>query len=345
MKQAISRTRERVYGVALLAALSLVLAHCSAASCRKGADPEAECKAPCPPREGCPVDSSSSTAPVVEHTGEFKPRPIIAISMLGMDLFTHKEYTGHPFDISQFKHLPMDFDSKVTCEEHYHAAPIYEMAKVVDGLRKGYGLRPDQVQILFTRGTFGEHVPKWVRTKLEEHSERLGKDAFKVIVAKSFGGTDAIRALAEISDSAESREKIGEIDLLVLVDPTGPNMIEKEVLTFFDVDGKQQGRFPVPTFVKLTYDIVQRVDDPPFRGYFAGFPGQPNITNLSLTPDIIDHKYKYCGYCDCHVSDLTVSHSNMDELVVVGPLFERNLQFLTLPQLIRREYAAGLTEH
>jgi len=114
-----------------------------------------------------------------ETSGERQARRrIIAISMLGMDMATHKEYVGHPFDLEKYSHLPMEFEHEVKEREVHYAAPIYEMAKVVDKLRKEHGLSPCDVQLVFGRGTFGHCTQNHLHDALLRHSERLGKSSF-----------------------------------------------------------------------------------------------------------------------------------------------------------------------
>jgi hypothetical protein len=266
-------------------------------------------------------------------------RRVLIVVMIGMDLGGRKEYLEEEdCSLEGFEHIPVEYDADVKKRERGHVATVYEMALLADSLVKKHGLDYKDVQILVSRGTFGHHTQHFVEEHLARHVRRLGRDAFKVIIGKSFGGTDATRALMDISNSQAMRDSIGEVALLVLEDPTAPDGYVCRATTTFEVGGKAEPRFPVPTFVRAAYCAVQTVDDHPFRGLFAGWPGQPNVSNTVLRARDIDGRYWYGCKGKGKAMPLKLCHGGMDEILLVHPTFEYGGAAHTLQELVEREY-------
>jgi hypothetical protein len=272
-------------------------------------------------------------------THDGSPRPIIAVYLLGMDIAPHEEYgTSHKIALGRYDHLPMEFDWEVKNREHESAAPFYELAKVVDRLAQEFGLPDEKVRIYFGRGTFGNHPQRSLETKLAQYTNELGGDPFIVVVGKSFGGTDAIRAMQDLCDDKKLCGSIGNVDLLVLVDATAPTNIVGKVAFAEKLEDEDLLVYPIPPVVQRAYNAVQRVDDPPFQGHLINGTGQEHVSNEVLEPKEFNGRYSYSGYVGEEPVPLTVKHSHMDELVFVAPVFRYGGKRINLHDLIYEEY-------
>lgn len=243
-------------------------------------------------------------------------KDIIGVAMLGMNRFSQADL-DHPFDMSEFEQLPKQIHREVWDQYHdevNRSTLFYEACKAVDRIRQSVGLDHNDIQLIFGRGRPGDGSETRLREALMGHSQLHGKNTFKFVVAKSYGAADAMEALQEINSDPRLRDVVAPIDLLVILDGTALRLALRGLLEEYEVDDREEKRFLIPTYVKKTYVVVQRVDRSPFRGYRGGYPGQPRVTNILLEPNDIDDRYRYSEYSDGYSRLLKVNHMNVEEI-------------------------------
>lgn len=237
---------------------------------------------------------------------------IVAVVMNGMNRLSERD-TDNVFDIGQFYRIPKEILHETSRIEVTHSTLYYEMLSTVEKLRDVHKLDYSDTQVIMGRGTFGKQPVVHLRDSILKYSDIHGPDAYKIIVAKSFGGIDALRVLMEIQHSSDLLRRIGSINLLILLDTTAPRAWLKAV------SEKQNGEYMlrIPHFVKRTCAVIQRVDRF-IKGRKAFSSTNQQIDNWEVSADLIDNKTTYAGWINAPARNLTVRHRNMEE-ILCGP--------------------------
>lgn len=252
-------------------------------------------------------------------------RNTIVTVMLGMNRYTQRD-TRHPFNMSHLKgynvmHLRDLSDKEKTC-----STPFYEIGKAVDEVRQEFTVVKDGISFIFGRGTFGDGPEEDLRDGLLETMRSYGEDSIRVMIGKSYGAVDTMRALKMLR--AQNRKP--RIDLLVLIDGYGVG----PALTSVSKRYNGPRRFIVPSNVARTYGIVQR--DRGFNGLLVGAPKDSKCHNHIVKQHEVDrHAKHYDHYSDGYRRRLRVSHKNMEEIVSVVPCCKRFNKMHTLNDLVK----------
>jgi hypothetical protein len=243
----------------------------------------------------------------------------------------------HPFDVSEYVNTySIDWLDQVSEKEKVGSTLYYEQLKAIDELCKKNGISASDVHFVFGRGTIGRSSERELAEGLRKAVKQSGKDAFKVILAKSFGVVDTLRALKILGKRAE--DTIGRINVLFCVDGYAPLFSRRSVSKKYNVGNKKESRLVVPSCVDRVYGVVQRAER--YRGLKAGKPGDPRITNFVVRQSHVDGSCRiYDHYSDGYVRVLEVNHPNMDEIVSVVPCCKESKDTrYTFPEIILREY-------
>ena len=264
---------------------------------------------------------------------------ILAVSMLGMNRFS-KSDIDHPFDMDEyFKKYSIEWMRQVKEVEKDHSTPFYELASTIDSIVEEHTLSPDNIRFVFGRGTIGCSSEKDLAEILQKKTAEIGKDAFKVIVAKSFGVVDLLRAFQLLGKNPEG--KTGRINLLILIDGYAPLRSRKRVTEKMKVGRGIKRRLVIPEFVDKAYNLIQRTSG--INGLRAGRPGEKRVENFVLKQDYVDSFNKVYDHYKCgYRRELKVSHGNMEEITSVIPCCkDSDGKMYTVPEIIKRKYAAG----
>ena len=264
---------------------------------------------------------------------------ILAVSMLGMNRLS-KSDVNHPFAMDDyFKKYSIEWMRQVKEVEKDHSTPFYELASAIDSIVKEHSLSPDNIRFVFGRGTIGGFTEKDLAAILQKKTAEIGKDAYKVVIAKSFGVVDSLRAFQLLGKNPEG--KIGRINLLILIDGYAPYRSRKRVTEKMKVGKGKKRKLVIPEFVDKAYNLIQRTSG--INGLRAGWPGEKWVDNFVLTQAYVDsfnrvYDHYKCGY----QRELLVSHGNMEEIASVIPCCkDSDGKMYTVPEIIKRRYAAG----
>lgn len=264
---------------------------------------------------------------------------ILAVSILGMNRLS-KSDIDHPFDMEEyFKKYSIEWMRQVKEVEKDHSTPFYELASTVDSIVKEHSLSPDNIRFVFGRGTIGRSTEKELAQVLQKKTAEVGKDAFKVIVAKSFGVVDTLRAFQLLGNNPEGR--IGRINLLILIDGYAPLRSRKRVTEKMKVGKNQKRKLVIPEFVDKAYNLIQRTSG--VNGLRAGRPGEKRVENFVIKQDYVDSFNRVYDHYKCdYKRKLEVSHGNMEEITSVIPCcMDSDGRMYTVPEIIKRKYASG----
>lgn len=264
---------------------------------------------------------------------------ILAVSMLGMNRLSKSDF-DHPFDMDEyFRKYSIEWMRQVKEVEKEHSTPFYELASTIDSIVNEHSLLPDNIRFVFGRGTIGASTEKEFAEVIQKKTAEIGKDAFKVITAKSFGVIDSLRAFQLLGDNPEG--KIGRVNLLILVDGYAPLRSRKRVTERLKVGKGKKRKLIIPEFVDKAYNLIQRTDG--INGLRAGRPGEKRVDNFVVKQDYVDSFHRvYDHYKSGYKRELKVHHGNMEEITSVIPCCkDSDGKMYTVPEIIKRTYAAN----
>ena len=139
-----------------------------------------------------------------------------------------------------------------------------ELAKSVDTIRSAHGLSAEDVSFHFGRGTIGNRTEQRLGQAFKQALSQQGKQAFKVLTGKSYGGIDTLAVLQKIDQGKGpiSSAELGEIELLILLDATAPGPVVRPLLDKSKSDLRrsqfrrsESWRLRVPSFVKNVISV------------------------------------------------------------------------------------------
>lgn len=264
-------------------------------------------------------------------------KKIIAVCMIGMNRGSQGD-SDHPFIMKDFeKKYSIHWMKQVSNKEKTGSTLFYELLKAVDTLCEKNNIDPGDVKFIFGRGTIGKRSEKDLAKALEKYTKKLGKDAFKVIIAKSYGVIDSLRAFKILGSDAE--KKIGRINVMFCIDGYGPVFSRRSVSKRVKVGRKKESRFKIPSYFDKVYAIVQRNQGS--KGLKAGKDCDRRIENFVVKQSYVDSfKKVYDHYADGFVRKLDVIHFNMDEIVSVIPCCKKkDKKFCTFADSILENYS------
>ncbi len=263
-------------------------------------------------------------------------KKIIALSMIGMNRGS-KGDSDHPFPMKEYLDTySVKWLDVVSDEEQNGSTLFYEHLKAIDDLCKKYSVAADDVQCVFGRGTIGKRTERELSQLLQEAVKKSGKDAFKVILAKSFGVVDSLRALKRLGKGTENI--IGRINLMFCIDGYATPFSLRSVSKKYKVGRKKKKRFVIPQYIDKVYSIVQRYEGS--KGLKAGKPNDARIKNFTVKQSYVDSfNMVYDHFSDGFIRKLKVNHYNMDEIVSVIPCCKTaDGSYHTFLDIISQEY-------
>jgi len=237
--------------------------------------------------------------------------------ILGMNRFSQKD-TNHKFNMTQYldKYSNIYWDNNVRNDEVYASTPFYEVMKTMDDFVEKNYIKPENVNFVFSRGTFGRGTENFIKSKLVLLNDGI-ETTKNIVISKSFGVIDSLKAIRETSDV--------DIDLFIGIDGYAPIFSRAKVMDVYkkkqlhdDPNGKRS-RLKVFHNIKHYHSIVQRKDK--IKGLLFGDPRQDkskvhnyiiNATDIRLYPT-------YNHYADGSVRHLKVLHKDMEEICFITP--------------------------
>lgn len=265
---------------------------------------------------------------------------LIVVVMLGMNAFSQRD-TRHPFEMHPYGHLPTWFQAEVRPSERDRSTLFFEAARAAEAIQREHGLADEEILLIFGRGTPSRRTERQLVRNLLAAGEGRADDALVVVVAKSLGALDTLEALGRIQENPDTREAVGRVHMLVLVDPAGPRTIRNRLCATHLLDGRAEARLRIPALVDRTWNVVQRESSALLQGQLAGAPDQTDVHNRVLTNEEVGQEYRYCCYADGTDRQLEACHFHMEELVSSMPCFEIDGELHTLGPLIQRGWELG----
>ena len=280
-------------------------------------------------------------------------KKIIAVAMNGMNATPSTRDMDVVYPIGQFDKFTSRYvESTVQSENRFHgdeqscSTLYWHLLHTLDYLSQSFALNPaDDVQILFGRGTLGSSSEEELAAMLKDTSTMPANDVFKVIVAKSYGGIDTLKAL----QAPGVGDAVGRIDLLILLDTTGPKLSVRKVST---KNSRGERLLTIPKFVVRTENIYQREQRISYKhGYRAKGRFETEVFNNRLDADQIDGKYytyptgsKYFKDPQTSVAQrkLTTNHFDIEEIVCGVGVVTKHENLGTLHDIIVKGYVQSL---
>lgn len=261
---------------------------------------------------------------------------IIAVAMNGMNVSSQRDM-DHKFNVHQYFRYPRIVQKEIQDGEYERSTLFYELYQAVDFILNAYNLEHNDIQMIFGRGRLLEGTEKRLTNNLIRQSEIHGKDAFKVIVAKSFGGVDTIDALHTIADTPAYKDKVGKVNLLLVLDPTATRLSARE-------HAEKVGNeffIKIPDIVDRTVNVYQTVQK---RHGKHGYQVKgEHVENYLLDPDKIIGK-TYNEWIDDNPRPLKVCHKHMEEIVAGPGILTEDEDHGTMFDLITQAYATYVGE-
>lgn len=279
----------------------------------------------------------AGSLPVEREEENMDKSKILAVSILGMNRLSKSDF-DHPFDMDEcFKKYSIEWMRQVKEIEKDHSTPFYELASAVDSIVKEHSLSPDNIRFVFGRGSIGCSTEKDLAAMLQKKTVEIGKDAYKIVVAKSFGVVDTLRAFQLLGNDPEG--KIGRINLLILIDGYAPFRSRKRVTFKVKIGKSKKRRFMIPEYVDKTYNIIQCKSG--VKGLKAGKLGEKKVDNYVMKQSHVDSFDRvYDHYRNGYKRELIVNHRNMEEITSVIPCcLGSDEKMYTVPEIIKRRYA------
>lgn len=267
-------------------------------------------------------------------------KKIVMTIMLGMNRFSEED-TKHPFDMSHAEKFNILWMPQVSAIEKNHSTPIYEITKslyeFMVSINQDYNrlyseeLTVDDFLFIIGRGTIGDSSEENLIEAILEARRTYGYSAYYVFYAKSFGVVDTLRAFNILIKEAPRFKA----DLLVCIDGYATAISRNSVSKIYDINGKKERRFFIPSNVKTTYSAVQRKEG--FKGLQVGSFTDVQCRNHIITQTEVNKVTKYYDhYADGYKRKLNVSHYNMEEIVSVIPCFLYSQTMYTANDLIKK---------
>lgn len=246
--------------------------------------------------------------------------------MLGMNRYSERD-TSHPFNMSPLRGYNVMHLRDLTNRERTRSTPFYEIGKAVDEVRCEFTPVKDNIAFIFGRGTFGNGPEEDLRDGLLE-TMRNYDDSIKIMVGKSYGAVDTLRALKLL----RAQNRMPTISLMILIDGYGVGPALTRVTKRYEERGPR--RFVIPPNVQKAYGIVQR--DRGFHGLLVGPPRDTRCHNYIVRQEHVDrHCHYYDHYSDGYRRRLKVCHKNMEEIVSTVPCCMRSKKLHTLNDIIK----------
>lgn len=265
------------------------------------------------------------------------PKPLIAVSMMGANKSASLE-DNHPFDMSTIGRYPVKWLCPVRRKEREQSPLFYHTGMAVHACAERHGIGAGDVRLIFGRGTIMNLSERRLARAIREE-DAWGGDAYKVVVAKSYGCIDTLRAFRRLEKRAA--ERLGTIDLMILVDPYATPIALRSVTESIDTESGKKRRLVIPPFVRAVQCVVQSTEG--FEGIEAGRPGDPRVRNVAMEDLHADPPgVWYDRYKDGHRRKLSVEHRAMDELAGVVPWCEDEDGACTMEELIARAYGRAV---
>lgn len=244
-----------------------------------------------------------------------KVNPLIVTVMLGMNKFSERD-DGHPFDMSYLHGYNTMWQPQVTEKEKDHSSLFYDTLCAIEKARIKTLHLKDYITFIFGRGTIGDGSEEALYESLMNTFKHFGKHTPVLMVGKSYGVVDSLRAL-QLFNRHPWKPKV---DTMVMIDGYAFRTSLRDITKHM--------KFVVPLFVARAFNSYQRVEG--FKGLKAcDRRGVKNKQITKLTEKQYDH------YDDEHVRELSISHFNMDEICAVNPCCFRANRYYSYPDILR----------
>lgn len=254
-------------------------------------------------------------------------RPIIVTMMLGMNRFTQRD-TAHPFNMRHLKGYNTMWLPEVSKTEKKASTPFYEITRAVDEIRSEFTDLKDDIAFIFGRGTIGDRSEEALSEALLECGRSYGYDSVHIMVTKSYGAVDTLRALRR----CKGRHFEPDVRLFVDIDGYGPRTSLRHITKCYKEH--QAKRFIIPENIHQAFGVVQRTRG--FYGLMVGSDANPNHHNFVVKQKHVDDNCKYYDhYSDDYRRRLKVRHKNMEEIVSVVPCCQFARKLRTVPELVK----------
>lgn len=261
-------------------------------------------------------------------------RNTVVVVMLGMNRLTQRD-TSHPFDMRCLDGYNVMWLPQVSKLEKSTSSLFYEVGKAMDEVRTEFTEVKDKIVFVMGRGTIGDDPEDSLAEALLEATRTYGKDALRIVVGKSYGAVDSLRAYRQLA----GWNQLPKTASMMLIDGYAPRLAMRHITKRYDRAGR---RFVRPQAVKRLFTAVQRTNG--FEGLMAGPPKSLECSNFVVKQEWIDENCKwYDHYADGYRRRLKACHKHMEEIVSVVPSFNYRGAMRTLPELVKMICRQGWT--